>query len=380
MQNRIKYLDGQRGLAILLVLFFHAYARWPAIVPYKATYAEFPLFAYGWLGVELFFLISGFVILMTLEKCASIRDFLYRRWLRLFPAMLICSLIIFATAQFFPERPIGAPTWVSLIPGLTFTEPTWWSTVIRHPVSPLEGAFWSLFVEVKFYVFAALVYFWRGRHALIAGLIIGYLVAVLSHIGDTMFGTLPLKLANRICAELSFEYFGWFAAGASFYLHSKTAANKWLFVGLACGLLSAVTVNDPSKMATIAAGLITFVFAATIVSRTVQRFFNTGVLQLFGIISYPLYLIHENLMISSIVKLDKITGDLPGILLPLPVIFLLSLVAFCIARYGEPLVKHWLPRPRKSHLPVLLGSDSSSNVTTCVGGTSESVPIPLDRS
>ena len=66
--KRIEFLDGLRGLAILLVIFFHAFVRWPNIVPYGSSYSDFIFFKYGYLGVELFFLISGFVILMSLEK------------------------------------------------------------------------------------------------------------------------------------------------------------------------------------------------------------------------------------------------------------------------------------------------------------------------
>src|SRR4051812_33781688 len=167
MKNRIEYLDGHRGLAILLVVAFHAYARWPELVPYGNAYGNVPLFKYGWLGVELFFLVSGFVILMTLENCANAREFLGRRWLRLFPGVCVCSLLIFFTAGVFFERPDGAPSAASLLPGLTFIEWSWWQSALGVRVKPLEGGFWSLYVEAKFYIIATVVYFWRGRNALI---------------------------------------------------------------------------------------------------------------------------------------------------------------------------------------------------------------------
>lgn len=130
MKQRIEYLDGHRGIAILLVVFFHAYVRWAALVPYGNQYREIFLFKFGWLGVQLFFMISGFVILMTLEKSANRKKFLYRRWIRLFPAMLACSVMIFITSDFFSERPDGIPTWESLLPGLTFIEPGWWALAL----------------------------------------------------------------------------------------------------------------------------------------------------------------------------------------------------------------------------------------------------------
>jgi len=54
--SRVDYLDGLRGLAILLVIGFHAYSAYPTIVPYGDQYLDVPIFKYGWLGVELFFL------------------------------------------------------------------------------------------------------------------------------------------------------------------------------------------------------------------------------------------------------------------------------------------------------------------------------------
>ena len=67
-RGRLAYLDGMRGVAILLVLLFHAFARWPDLVPYGDQYQSVPLFRVGFIGVNLFFIISGFVILMTLES------------------------------------------------------------------------------------------------------------------------------------------------------------------------------------------------------------------------------------------------------------------------------------------------------------------------
>ena len=111
-------------MAIILVILFHAFGRWPDLVPYGEYYAQLSIVQYGWVGVELFFIISGFVIFMTLDKSENYFSFIYKRWLRLFPAMLIVSIFIFLTAPFFYERPAGQPTLLSLLPGLIFTNPS----------------------------------------------------------------------------------------------------------------------------------------------------------------------------------------------------------------------------------------------------------------
>lgn len=342
MKSRINYLDGHRGLAILLVIFFHAYVRWSALVPYGDQYSDLPLFKFGRLGVELFFLISGFVILMTLESCPTAKEFLFRRWLRLFPAMLVCTTIIFISSNYFLERPAGTPDLESVLPGLTFIEPDWWSAVVGHSIKPIEGAFWSLFVEFKFYFFAAILYYWRGRNALICALIFVFLVAAISDLAETYFGLTTLRFMYRISDTLSFQYFGWFASGAAFYVYSQNKSWKWLAIALSVAIVSSIVWGGLSKQRVLAASLIALFFAMSLISEIVQRFLNSRVTQFFGVISYPLYLIHENMMVSMIIKLGRRVEEFPAALLPLPVIAILSGAAYLISKYCEPFTKSFL--------------------------------------
>ena len=122
--KRIESLDGLRGIAILLVILYHGYYIWYEYLPFGDKYSNVFLFKYGNLGVQLFFLISGFVILMSLEKTSSYLKFLKNRWIRLFPSMFVVSLIIFFTSSFFYERPLGIPPLKSLLPGLVFINPS----------------------------------------------------------------------------------------------------------------------------------------------------------------------------------------------------------------------------------------------------------------
>jgi peptidoglycan/LPS O-acetylase OafA/YrhL len=348
MKNRIEYLDGHRGLAILLVILFHAYARHPDIVPYGNQYGNFPLFKFGWLGVQLFFLISGFVILMTLDKCATMREFIYRRWLRLFPAMLICSTIIFLTSTYFFERPAGIPELRSLLPGLTFIDSYWWTRLIHLPIKPLEASFWSLFVEFKFYVFAAIFYYWRGRKFLIGALIVAFVISIISEYASKYIGdTTTTWLLNGVASNLSFQHFGWFASGASFYIYSQLKSRQWLILAIIIAIVSSAIVASLQWTPFLLASCISLFFTVSSINSTstiIQICLNNRIVQFFGFISYPLYLVHENMMVSIIIKLGHQTTNFPSGLLPALAIGPLSVLAFLLAKYAEPQIRHLISR------------------------------------
>lgn len=94
--TRINEIDLVRFIAALAVVFFHFTFRGYAadhmtIMPYPwLTSAS----KYGYLGVELFFMISGFVILMSAAN-GSLRDFVISRVVRLYPAFWACCTITF---------------------------------------------------------------------------------------------------------------------------------------------------------------------------------------------------------------------------------------------------------------------------------------------
>jgi peptidoglycan/LPS O-acetylase OafA/YrhL len=244
------------------------------LVPYGGQYSDFYFFKYGWLGVELFFLISGFVILMTLEKCLTIKEFLYRRWIRLFPAMLICTVIIFSTSNFFVERPAGLPSWESVLPGLTFLEPSWWSYIIGHPINGIEGSFWSLFIEFKFYFFAAVIYYLRGRDSLIYALVLVFVTSIFLKIVQKNLGINSLSLLNEVCSAFSFRYFGWFAAGAALYVFSLEKSYRWLAIAIFSAVSSSIVEGGLDGEKVLAALCVPIFFMASIFFKLIREPLN----------------------------------------------------------------------------------------------------------
>src|SRR5215469_4574944 len=92
--SRIQVLDAFRALAILGVMLHHYLSRYAPpdhprnLYGYEHQYSQ--LFDLGAMGVQFFFVISGFVIFMTLEKCHHLVEFWVRRIARLEPAY-ICA-------------------------------------------------------------------------------------------------------------------------------------------------------------------------------------------------------------------------------------------------------------------------------------------------
>jgi peptidoglycan/LPS O-acetylase OafA/YrhL len=332
---RIQYLDGLRGIAIFLVLLYHAYVRWPEIIPFGDRFSTFPVFEYGWLGVHLFFLISGYVIYMTLDKPRSPKNFYTRRWLRLFPAMLVCSLIIYFTAPFFFERPAGSPALRDLLPGLSFIEPIWWSKLLGPPQGALEGAFWSLYVEVKFYILAGFFYFVFGEKKMVWMLCMIFISSVVLTWTSNSFPNLDLSLPRQILFILSAKHFGWFAAGTLFYLYTRERHTHLLILAIATGLASALSLNQGVQVS-IAAIAVVLLFTASILSERLQSILRNPYLLMLGFASYPLYLLHENMMVSLIVKTGNFAPWIPAILVPIIPMTIVIALGWLVARFAEP--------------------------------------------
>jgi peptidoglycan/LPS O-acetylase OafA/YrhL len=338
--DRVKYLDGHRGLAILLVFLFHSYSRWTELVPYGDKYSNIWLFEYGFLGVQLFFIISGFVILMSLEKSSGVKDFLTRRWFRLFPAMLICSILIYVTAPFFTDRPSGQPELSYILPGLSFIDFNIWKVVFGYPEKQLEGVFWSLYVEFKFYIFAAIIYFSKGRNALLLALVLAFGIACFTRF-LTLFFTDPFFLQlDEFIKLLSFRHFGWFAIGASYYIYTRDKKIKWFYYGILISIFCSMVPPNMSWQSSVGSLIICFVFGASVVSKKIQYILTSRFLLFLGFISYPFYLIHENSLISSIIQLNDLFPSFPAAILPLIILIILSLVSYLIVKYLEVNVRN----------------------------------------
>ncbi len=151
--NRLAALDGLRLLAALMVVFYHYVALakpWEhdtgTIFPATRTAAQ-----YGWLGVEIFFLISGFVICMSVWG-RSLGDFAVSRVSRLFPAYWAGILLTTVVVKLWPE--------VDSFRGLDRVINNLAMLQSGSDAPDVDPVYWTLFVELKFYlIMVAVVWF-----------------------------------------------------------------------------------------------------------------------------------------------------------------------------------------------------------------------------
>lgn len=310
-EARLSTLDGLRGVAILLVIGFHYFYATPNFYPFGDALKWFPIFKYGYLGVELFFLISGFVIAMTLEKCSTPIEFVIRRLARIWPALLVCSIITFIVLETSTSRFSNAvnTSYLNFLPSLTLTPNIMWSWAFPN-IDLMDSPYWSLLVEARFYMIA-LVIFWTCNKASFARnlVIFTYLSILLRALLQRL-----IPGSNQIYSAIFVpDFMPWFAAGAVFYdLYLGRIGKKFSIVLLASTFIVIVrtstftgdTGRTPFVVSAISFGFfLVFWFVAT--KPSFVKVFQARWLVFVGVCSYSVYLLHNAIGMTVIASLPS---------------------------------------------------------------------------
>jgi peptidoglycan/LPS O-acetylase OafA/YrhL len=347
--ERLAALDGLRAIAILLVIGYHYFYALAApgnlttIYPYGDAFAGFPIFKFGYLGVELFFTISGFVIALTLKACATPQEFIARRFARIWPPLLAWSILTFFIVR-LSNSPFSLNSnqeWPNFLPSLTMTPPELWKWV-SPKVRAIDFAYWSLVVEFRFYFIAALLFWAFGGDHIGRNLVILACVNILIKTG--------IKFASVDASDLYFKLFipsflPWFAAGAVFYdLYERRLRPRTAIVLLVpmFAIIARYSFLDrePSPLVVCAATLSIFVTFWLIATRSVTaRFLAGGTLAWIGACSYSIYLIHFEIgavLISFIPKSIPMVAQIAAVLAFTITIILVGYLSYLtFERYGK---------------------------------------------
>ena len=289
-------LDGLRGLAILLVVVYH-------------NFGFINVFFFGWLGVDLFFVLSGFLItdilLKTVGEKGYLKNFYIRRVLRIFPLYYL-SLILFLIVipkttikldvQYYVDHQIWLWTYLQ----------NWIYTFQSPGQTNALNHLWSLAVEEQFYLLWPL-----------AVLIIrkpGYLLLFISLVLVAVVGLRLLVWMNQISDLAYFNLYTFTRVDGlcigcmiallqrvkSIFLHQNRGLIVLCFAGLNFGFFFVNRRYQFSFPYLALAGYTTFAMmfgllvneAVTSQSKLINFLFNNSLLKFFGKISYGFYVFH----------------------------------------------------------------------------------------
>lgn len=280
--DRIPELDALRGLAAVAVLLFHYSTGFERT--YQFTQAQPFDFRFGYLGVQLFFVVSGFVIFLTLERTQRPLDFAFSRFSRLYPTFWAGVLITTAVVT-LARLPHAERTATEVLINLTMLQEFF-------GVRSVDGVYWTLTRELVFYgwVLAVFTLGWIKHWVPLAYAWLSF--QFVANQAERFYGWFPWKLEFYFLTE----YCHLFVAGIAFYrIYRK------LDLKASCGLLLFAGVNHfcltdrGLPVSRWMEGVIVVLFFALMfaVVKGRARFLANRPLVFLGTISYALYLTHQ---------------------------------------------------------------------------------------
>lgn len=338
--SHIPLLDSLRGIAVLLVLLMHGvhHLPFPTSPLDRVVYLVIEI---GWIGVDLFFVLSGFLITSILLKAKQehfhiyLKVFYARRALRIFPLYYVCLgailIAIFATTSSLP--PLREIATLASYTHNLFLIPS--TSILRI----FTGHLWSLAIEEHFYIIWPFFVYLLGKRKLLLLCGLGFLGSwalrsvlyfkgfefPLEQFSPTRFGALfagaVIALVTQNCDIRPYR-----KVIASVLLISST-----LFISLC--IASSTALPTSRLMMTGGFEILAIAMSAVVCLAIISHASSmnhpsprTTRLQEIGKLSYGMYLIHYPLFIVGFPILNAITKGLPFLLQ-----FLLCLLALSAA-------------------------------------------------
>ncbi|GAA2151180.1 acyltransferase [Kitasatospora kazusensis] len=282
-------LDGIRLLAALMVVSYHYMAiggGWTSSVTKLFPRGHLPA-SYGWLGVELFFVISGFVICMSCWG-KPVGEFFVSRVTRLYPAYWVGIIATTAVVILVPGG-LTPRSWPEILTNFT---------MLQQPLNSrdVDAVYWTLAAELHFYLLMAVVA-WRG---------LTYRKIVVFCFGWAIASAALIKWDDGPLKQMVMPAYSWyFIAGMAFYLMYRYRPNLLLTGIVATCFLAAQRFaliqlgreehsmgrNVPEWPVTVILAVCFGLMALVATGRL--SWIKWRWLPVAGAITYPLYLLHE---------------------------------------------------------------------------------------
>jgi len=324
-KSRITELDGLRGIAAILVVLYHYTTRFSVKFDIEIL-SDITFFKYGHYGVQMFFVISGFVIFMSINKINSPFEFVYKRFIRLYPTFWLC-LILTALFVSFLGPDLLKVNWSDFF--INFT-------MIPHVLNSkfVDGVYWTLQIELCFYLFILLLLLTNTTRYIT---IIGLFYIVCGFLLYFVFKLFPYYHHGLL-----------FFSGIQFYKLWR-GDNKWSTHG---SLLAIVVLSYLFKG--IELGLCISLIFGTFYLLIYQKlhFLSLPLFVFLGKVSYTFYLLHQN--IGHSVQLILIQNNLTNKFLLIAIPFFLTLVmSYLVTHFFEEKILKKLSTFYKLHFKKL---------------------------
>ena len=309
--------------------------------------------SYGWLGVQLFFLISGFVICMS-SWGRSLGEFARSRITRLMPAYWFAVAVTAAVVLAIPAvgwRWSTPHVMSDMLGNLTMVQSA-------YNVPYLDSSYWTLFTELIFYIIFSVVVAWglTYRRAVLFCAVWTVAAIVASATDD--------KVLSLLAQPLSEPYF---VAGICFYLIYRFGPNMLTWGIIALSYLSALHLIEGDREAesgvmgwqipwwSVAVVLTCFYALMALVALGKLNWVRWKWLTTLGALTYPVYLLHQDIGFTAISRLHRHIQPLP-----LVGILFVALIAGCwgVNRWVERPLATWLRKGIDQGLASIRQADS----------------------
>ena len=299
-------IDFLRFIACLSVVIYHFTARWSGILPYGPLVKGAP-WNLGWVGVNLFFIISGYVVSHTLLKSFNAKEFILKRITRIYPALWLILPIVFLGQYFIPYSIFkDLSTLANLLGSMTLVPPS----VLNLPnivnFDWLTGVLWTLKVEMVFYLLCYVLFsFFSYKKILFYSVLICTLTSILLIIvlNYNLVYVNPIKVVLK---GLGFDYLPWFVLGMLFYEQKVLRKNRRFLIFLFSAFALAISVSKNNfSLDQIAEFAVLVLFVFVVFRKENSKLIKVKIFQVLGFSSYEMYLIHQGLGIPILIFLIK---------------------------------------------------------------------------
>jgi len=339
-------IQAMRGIAILMVAIYHFTYRWSDNY-YYGHLVKHDYFRFFYMGVQLFFMISGYVIFKTVENTKNFKTFIIKRNRRLIPTLFLVVPLLyviqnsFSISNFPRLNPIDIPVSIFIF------NPTYLTYIFHVKTNFVAGVMWTLTYEITFYFIIGFIYYLISRKYVFPIFVILLNIILLLNysylffskkLGEGFSNPNPLYPSlEYVIQQSGLLHLCWFGLGMWFYKYEGKKLDPisiMFFIELlslaiydAAGGTSVNTHIALSLLTTISTFIFIYLFSINFKKRNILTFNLRKLLAAIGNLSYEFYLIHEViglLILTYISNLQPINYFLNGILL----IFLIPLIVF----------------------------------------------------